>query len=519
MKKTVIWLLVLAAVIGCGVFLGARWLENSWLPRQMAAISIQGQPVHFAKVPEISFFPPAITLGPFEWQGRTAGMAASFSGQGAVLTPNVMSFLGTQPELKELLLASPKLHLEKTDTHAEKQTGNDAESEWSLGIGRFVAQDGSLDYVDGQNRMTLENLRVIGENLRPRQEMALQCDFGLSMTEKDVKALDGNFALKASARYYTPSLTFRNGSATFTATGPDSMKIFSPLHARFDGAFNLRSRETRLASGSLEFPAGRMELEGESQAGSFSGKARLELDNTELKPQGGNLVLESPFSINAEKLELRGADITWGDLQASLDAVLNFTDSDRILTAGGQWADGVFSASLDSSGGRNKLRISGDRISLGEALGQLGIHGFAGGPTKAEATFELGAGAPALARGRGFLECGRLELEPFGEMSMLLPLLGRSSAIMPRFVDQIKIGMSMSGGRLNLAPITGTGPEFSMSGASTFDLLANAVHGGLILKALGLELPLAFDGAIRSPAIRIDPELLRRKKLNAPSVF
>lgn len=514
MKRILVWLSILGGAILGTAFLSACWLENSYLPRQIAGISVLGQPARFEKAPAIAWFPPVLTLGACEWEGRAFGMKAAFSARNISIAPNVLSFFRSQPQLKEIVLDKPSLRLEK-NVSAVTETSAGAGQSWNIGIARIVVREGSVSYADAGCELKMEGLRFTGENILPKQEMSMQCDCGLRLSDANGVSLAGNFALKTLARYYAPNMTLRDGSATFTATGPEALKIFSPCHARFDGAINLQTLQGRVASASIDSPWCRADLEGETDSGMLAGKGRLELDMARLSLRGGNLVVESYFSVDSEQLALRGADLSWGGLQAGADADVKFASAGKLLSANGQWADGSFSVALEGADGRYDLAVQGDGICLGEVLRQIGLHGFAGGLTHLSANISfMGSGWDALkssAKGRGRLACGRLELEPFGEISMLLPLLGHSSALVPKFLDNFQTSMSLDRGMLLFDPISGSGTGVTARGSASVNLANETLSGHMVLKALGLELPFVFGGPLRDPSFRIAPDFLRHK--------
>lgn len=521
MKRILVWVLILGAGLCGAAFWAAGWLEKSWLPRQLDNMAILGKPARFAGPPSVSWAPPALLLGECSWEGRFYGMKASLSARSVRIVPDILSLWGSQPELKEIVVDKPVICLETREAATagapyarDEEAGGS--SAWSVGIERFVAQDGSLRYVDGGRELILENLRISGENLRPRHDAGLQCDFGLRARSGGAEILNGNFAMKTWVRYYAPNLTFRDGSATFTVIGPESLKVFSPSQAQFDGAFNFNTFQGRVAAASVDAPPGRVELAGETGVDVFSGKGRLELDMTKIGPAGGVLAVDSPFVLKHDTLELRGADVSWGGFQAAADIdVHSAAVSDRVLDLLGQWADGTLQISLDKRGAGFQLRLLGDRISLGEALRQFGIHGFAGGPTHLSGDLYFSgldfASIKNSAKGNATLECSRLKLEPFGEIALLLPLLGQSGALMPKLLNSLKMALRVAGGRLDFTTISAAGPEFGASGSATVDLDDDMLGGQLVVRALGLELPIVFSGPVSCPDVRVEPGLLKHK--------
>ncbi len=519
MKKYVIWPLAVILALLCCAVAAAKWIEKSWLPDRMANVAIMGRQAHFASQPSISWFPPLLRFGKLVWEGEVSSFNVKFSAQGAQIAPDLFSFFGSQPELREVVLEKPAIHLQKI---GPESGGADRPIAAELpgadhvpGIGRFVAQNGELTYKSDTLNIALDNLRLTGENVRPRQESTIQCDFSLFLGNALGKILAGNCALKTDLRYYAPNLTFRNGSITFTAVGPQlAQAFFSPCRAQFEGAVNVQTLNHRLASCAVDLPAGRIELEGETKNNAFAGKLRAEIELSEFSRLQSNFVVESPFAVTSDRIELSGADLACGDFQAAADASLFFASQGRLADVNGQWAGGEFAIKLANKGQNSELSLSASKISLGEVLNQAGAHGFAGGPANftGRITFPGESAQAALrhAKGSGTLECGRLELEPFGELSMLLPLLGHPGALMPKVIDNLKIAFNIGNGQLSLNPIRGDGPEFDLRGFAGLDMLRNTVSGDIVIRALGLELPLAFDGALSSPNIRIDPNLLKR---------
>lgn len=515
MKRILICLFALAASVCCLLVAGAWWLEHSYLPGKIASASFYGQPVRMEGKPIVQWLPPKLILNKCAWDGEANGLAAAFSARQIGIEPNIRAFLASRLELTEISLEQPVIYLEKSAA-TPKDNNSPAKkppvpANLEFGIERLVANAGSLRYVDNDRDFKLENLRLAGHNIRPRQEIGLQCDFGL-VARQGAFAVSGNVALKTLVRYYAPNLTFRDGSVTFTATRPEGLKNFSPCQAQFDGAINLASAECKLAAASILTPFGRLEISGESEQNSFAGKALLELEMAKAPPFKGILSISSPFMANGRIIEARNAEMSWGGFSAVADLEIFLENSGPVAAMSAQAVDGNINIKLNRKGVNYDLAATGKDLSLGELLRQMGINGFAGGKTALSANITLPDDENSLvsAKGQGKLECGKLELEPFGEMSLLLPLLGHSGALMPKALDKLNVAMSLSNGKATLAPINGIGPQFVLNGETVIDLASGDIDGKMLIKALGLDLPFVFDGPISSPSLRIDPALLKR---------
>lgn len=515
MKRTLIWLLAACTLVCIGIATAFWWIEHSYLSSRLSAISFAGQPVKLENAPSLSLLPPVLSLGQISWHGYVSGMEIYLSVREVQIAPDILSFMSSQPELRELVLDKPELRIIRKDAVAKGDVTNGGDAGWNLGIGRIVIQEGDVRYSDSVTDLRLTGLRLAGENARPKQEMSMQCDFGLHLAEHDGVAMHGNFALKTLMRYYAPNLTFRDGSATFTVLSPETLKFFSPCRAQFDGAVNLDTLESRIGKASIDVPLGRMEVAGEIAAGVFAGKGRLDMEMDSLSPWQGSLAVDSPFSIKGDKLELRGAEIGWGEFEAGADADVYFAPKGKQLTINGQWAEGTIKVELDAGKEGHNLNVMGRNISFGEVLRQFGVRGFSGGPTSLDVNV-LFAGADIgafkkSAIGKGKIECGRLELEPFGEVSMLLPLLGRTGRMLPKVLENFKTYINVGNGKITFAPISGTGPDFGLKGRVAVNILKDSLAGELLFDLLGLSLPLSFSGPLGHPEFRIMPDAFRRQ--------
>lgn len=517
MKRLLI-LLSLPALLAGGVFWLFIWLQNDYLPARLADLKIMGQPARVDSASISAWFPPAVTLHSISWQGQAPGGRLFFSAQAANVVPDIFSFLRGEPELLEIVIDAPVVYFEKN--YESSPAAGEGSADAGIGIGRLVAQNGSARYVDDDMEIFLDDLRLTAENLRPKQEMSLQSDFGMRLTGSGQEYVRGNFAVKARARYYSPHITVRAASATFTATGAHIPPLLSPCGAQFDGAFNLVSKSARIARAVIDAPVGRMEIEGEGDSQVFGGKGRLELDIGKISRWSGTLAVDSPFILKPELFLFQDAIISLDKLQVQADVEMFPRHATRIFSLNGHFGgDGVIKADLKkiagAAGHGRQLNLRADKIDLGYLLEQTGLRGIAGGSSDFNAVIETKADKPddlwRNAKGKGTFQCGRISLEPFGEMSILMPLLGASGAILPTAIDSAKADLAISGGSLEIAPFTATGPGFSARGQAEIDFNLDKLNAALILKARGLEVPLVFAGPLDDPGFKVDPSLLKKR--------
>lgn len=438
-------LLALAAML-IAAFLGIHFFGGAYLGKKVS--SLGGSSLELGAQPQFSLFPPRLSFADISWRGSLNGLAASFSAAGAEVRPDLLAFIFGKGGLAEVVLDHPILTIAQTPEAGK--TSQPGAIRLPV-LERLVVRDGRLRLPG----LELGNLRLTATNLNPRQEADVQCDFMLAAGATQIGAV----ALKSKLHYYAPSLTFRSGFASFTAEGLD----LSPVQAQFSGSITFASE------------------------GSYPG-LNFNFEVAEARYHG--VVFENG------RFQLTGAN---GDYRIS----------DFACNVGAGLITGRATANLpsNSSSGSYSLALQGESLSLGRILAEGGIRGFEAGQTsfrlKLAAAGKERSGLLATLSGNGALECRDLRLSPFGEMALLLPLLGRAAKFAPDVIERADLVFTAKNGAIRLGPASLSGPGVKGTGNIALNAATGGLTGELRLSAGEFQLPVELGGSLSDLTWRI----------------
>lgn len=485
------------AAMGGGAF---YWLNQIWLPGQAANFSLHGTPVRMQDPPAIRFFPLRLELGPFSWDTSMGDVRLSFSAAGARIIAVTGAIIAGDEEIWQVILDSPHITIQQTPPG--KQTADIAVPERQAAARSPLHAVRAVTISNGAFAISRPGLDVQGSgwnlslwNLRLRQEMQLRCAGNILLQNGGMPSFSGHLAITAPLRYYAPNLSFQDASASLTAaSGPWAM--FSPLKISGNGAINGGAGAFRINSASIQSPLARGEVSGTIQDASFQGNARLSFGkDTQKEP----VTLDGNVLLDSGGLRLSDATFAKGTLNAAGSGNVYFAGMGELARIQLLWADGEVKAVLRWNGKSFTLDASGKNIQMGEALDQLGVPGLIGCPAQFAANLNF-TGADALAmrrsvQGEGQLHCQGLALEPFGELSLLLPLLGRDLKF-PDMIEDISAAFTAKNGVVTFSPVKAQGKGISCQGQAELDLADNTVRGSAGARLLGLSIPISFAGPL-----------------------
>lgn len=362
MKRTLIWISGITLLAICGGWLGLHYLENGYISERIsqAALQATGSPIKLKQNPEISLFPPSIKFGQAEWKSPGDPPHIVFSTQGGMAELATDQLLGGKLALKMLSLDQPRLEINPAASGVSASAaGNKQDAPKSEGeafppfdLQRLMVHGGAVIAPIANRVARLEKINLSAENLRKRQDMDIICDFVLNLADMSTKpdgenkaaALAGNLAFKGKARYYEPNITFRQASATFTATDDNAAKEFTPLRLSFDGALNLDNWHYSLQSARLDFPQASASLEGggDIPAASFLGQINLEANIARLaryvgakheneKDPANTLILAGPLVAENQRLAIENLAIKLGDGSGTGKLLIAFPTNEKPL--------------------------------------------------------------------------------------------------------------------------------------------------------------------------------------------
>lgn len=508
MKKIFGFLLICALLGGGAIFLLRYWLQAEYLPGLFAEgkfLSLENP-----QALRVSIFPPVLELQDVSWQGTLASLDVMLSAHGVTVEPDVGALLKGVLKIARLDLRQIGMEVKEGATAARERVLVRQFPE----IARLNIHEGKLRYIGRSADVVLEDLQAVARNLRPKQEFSLECDAVASIYGGGDDALiRGNFALKTLGRYYAPNMVFREAAVTFTLTEPKIAARLAPSRAQLAGAINLQNGQVRIGNAILRSSLGTARISGASVPGKgeFTGNIKLQVGEENANPDGGP-ILDSPFTAARDSILFNGAAIVWRNVQTVGDLKINLENPGELATWRGELADGSLELGLAWSGSEFIFTGNADKISLGEILASLGLPGLSGGTTKFRASLHFG-GQDAAAmrksiRGEGVWLTENLALEPFGELRLLLPLLGGAAGAVPEKIARLDISMSSRNGIMEFRPLKAAGPNFTGQGMLRWNLPENGMSGYVVLKTPGLQLPVRLSGSPPNLEVSIDPALL-----------
>lgn len=366
MKRVLFIILGVVVLLGAaGAFLVSR-MDADFIVRRIAEATERatGAPLQLAATPHISLLPPGVRFGAARWSGEPGGNAVAVSLQGGMARLELRPLLSGNIVISELRLERPEADIRLAaaeDAGAARRIPPGGRGRGEAGpvpsprrapddappfeLGRLTVTQGSLRLADGARVARVSGFNLALENLRRREETAIQGDMVLSLTEaatpgaraaeKAAPLLEGNLAFTGSLRYYAPNLTFRQVSLAFTPLAGVIPRELAPLQLTGEAALDLANLRLNLAEARLTTPQARLTLQGEGTLAppAFAGAGRLSGQAAALAalaglsvPGGSGDGVEAAFRLDLSGDSLRltglnaaGAGLTLGgDLAVSL---------------------------------------------------------------------------------------------------------------------------------------------------------------------------------------------------------
>lgn len=346
---------VLVLLLGAGAA-ALKFLDSGFMARKIAEASREalGAPITFGANPSLGLFPLSLS---FEGLSLDLPMGAWHAGMRAKSGHVNIAFaplLSGRLEISELALDKPDISISGSGFPGPAGSRSRPAASQNFQLRKLVARDGSasIDCDSLKARLSQVNLSI--ENLQPRQEADLKCDFALDLlsfggAQAAGGKIDGNLALSAKVRYYAPNIIFRQASAAFTNAAADSESWPPSFRLSFEGALDPASGQVNVNSANLNLPALLIEFNGEGdwRQPRFSGRASLDLDLEKLLGESRDASKKRPPLIVAGRVSCAGHSLLVDDAALALGN-----------------AKGSGHAYLDLPADGRPMKISG-RLSLG----------------------------------------------------------------------------------------------------------------------------------------------------------
>ncbi|MDR2573913.1 MAG: hypothetical protein LBC94_06175 [Desulfovibrio sp.] len=279
MKRALLWSLGITALIAGVVVAVISRIDAGFIIKQIAALTERatGQALVCENPPEISFFPPGLSLGKARWGEISKGQGMAATVKSGTLVLELFPLFSGNMVIKEIRLDNPVFEMrgnapaspegEKTGTASASQGQHaaspppptspppDYPADLPVELERLVLRQGEILWDDGSNkRGHAKNINLSVENLRRREEAAVQCDFTFDVMQGKTDVLSGTLALDAKLRYEAATLIFRQSSVTFTPLKGRIPKDAGPVQLACEGSFALAKENLRLQTLRLTLP-------------------------------------------------------------------------------------------------------------------------------------------------------------------------------------------------------------------------------------------------------------------------
>lgn len=594
-----------------------QFVNSSWLGNFMAekAFRLTGARLEFRENPKITLFPASLRIRDVAWQSPDTNPQLTFSARELRVSFDLLSIFQEQMRIREIFLNEPWLTIKEDAQKSENSSakGSHAKSKghvsekFSVQLDRLMLMQGGLLYKSPDHALWLNQLNLSAENIGPRLETDLKCDFQCGYGEKPVEEassyLAGNMAVRTKVRYYAPSLTFRQTALTFTATRNDVAIDLSPVWLDGEGAYNFEDHSLRLTSSLLKTRIFQFMLKGEyiSREKGFSGHASLDFPQTppetdtspDIKQKIYNIILASPVSYDGKvvsfpdiaissgdskgsgklaielprknaKMKISGTlafgnlellqgrerakkvqkapgtqntdkgeeKFSWPDMDLSMSAkTLKYARlaaeniSVQLLGDAGvydlknlkfAWANGTAEGSgkLHVADRLVRLKTSGKKINIGQALWETGLAGFSGGVADYEADlassgFTLQSIRQSLTGNFNF-KSRNVKIALLEEMAKFVSRFSSETALIPKGIDNFSVQATADMGKISLESINLSSEKLKAKAKGQIDLWNDSVSAELDLDIFGMQLPVDIDGTLSGLSWRIEPAWLKR---------
>lgn len=349
MKRVLLWVLGIVAVLAVAAFVLLGRVDTQFMVSRIAEATARatGEPLLLANAPRLSLLPPGVSFGQARWGKIVDGQGLALSVKGGVAELELAPLFSGKLVVREVRLDNPvfEMRTSAAESPAPTKAGQappdrarqkDAEAVPApsdvlpVELARLVLRQGEVIYADAQgDRAHVKDLNLSIENLRSREEAAVQCDFGFDLQRGAAPGasskLAGTLALSAKLRYYAPDLTFRRISLTFTPLSGMLPKEAGPVQLACEGALNLQNLRLHLAKARLSLPQASLNLSGDATLSPLNVTGRVKLEGSPRKLAalaGQTLKPSAKDGMNlTSALEFADATLHLRDIAAELDGV------------------------------------------------------------------------------------------------------------------------------------------------------------------------------------------------------
>ncbi|MDR2743614.1 MAG: AsmA family protein [Desulfovibrio sp.] len=563
MKRILLWGSGIAALLIVSAVVAISRIDANFIVKRIAEVTEQatGKALLCETMPDISVFPPGLSLGKARWgeisEGR--GMAATIKGGMIVL--ELTPLLSGNVVVREIRLDSPVVEMlgsgaapatpDKTDA-ARAGSGRNASSgaaspparpnfpaELPVELERMVLRQGEVVWDDGSGkRAHIKNINLSVENLRHREEASIQCDFAFDFAQNKTDGFSGTLALDTKIRYEAATLGFRQSSVTVTPLGGRVHKDAGPVQFAGEGVFDLHKQDLRLTTlrlalphnvkmqGDLALLLGKtISLKGKIQAGVIPVDSYLALLKAPAPPAAKNRNTTASKTANTEKPSASKEETPWPAVDMHISAASVRYDKlavNDIAVAvkgeSGKYALTSLNCALGTGGvlrGRADInmpdkgyaaKFTARGINIGNLLDALRKGRPAEGTADLDADVSIRGGNPkefmASLNGGGLFEARDVRVAALSSLPQTIPGISALSAPL----RLVRIPFAARNGEVTAQPVTVTSQGIDARGRALASLPKEHLDATAAVQLLGLNLPVYAKGPFSNLSYGLDPK-------------
>ncbi|MDR1660766.1 MAG: AsmA family protein [Desulfovibrio sp.] len=557
----------IAALLIVSAIVAISQIDADFMVKRIAEITEQttGKALVCETVPDISFFPPGLSLGRTRWGEISEGRGMAATMKSGVIALELMPLLSGNVVVREIRLDNPVFEMrgsgdvpptpDKIGAASDgggKNSSSDAVSpaappnfpaDLPVELERMVLRQGEVVWDDGSGkRAHIKNINLSVENLRRGGDASIQCDFAFDFVQNKADNLSGTLALDTKIRYKAAVLNFRQSSVTITPLGGRIPKDAGPVQFAGEGVFDFHKQALRLTSLRLALPHN-VKIQGDlalllEKAISVTGKIQagvVPVDSylallkdpapSAAKSRGTSANKTANAAAGAERKSPSTEEVSWPtvDMQISVSGVqygklavndiafgvkgengkYALTSLNCALGTGGVLR-GQADINMPDKGYAAKLTARG--INIGNLLEAL----HKGRP--AEGTADLNADVSIRGRnskelmaslnGGGLFEARDVRVAALSSLPQAIP--GISALAAP--LQLVRVPFAARNGEVTAQPVTVTSQGIDAKGRALASLPKEHLDATASVRLLGLNLPVYAKGPFSSLSYGLDPK-------------
>jgi AsmA protein len=557
----------IAALLIISAIVAISQIDADFMVKQIAEITERttGKALVCETMPDISFFPPGLSLGRARWGEISEGRGMTATVKSGMIALELTPLLSGNVRVREIRLDNPVVEMRgggdappvpgKTGAARDgvgRSSSSDAVSSTAsrdfpadppVELERMVLRQGEAVWDDGSGkRAHIKNINLSVENLRRGEDASIQCDFAFDFVQNKADSISGTLALDTKIRYEAAALNFRQSSVTLTPLGGRIPKDAGPVQFAGEGVFDFRRQDLRLTSlrlalphnvkiqGDLALLLGKaVSLKGKIQAGVVPVDGYLALLKNPAPPaaksRGAAMNKTANTAAGAEKKSPSTEEVSWPavDMHISVSSVQYGKLAVNDIAVGIQGENGKYvltslSCALGTGGmirGQADInmpdksyatKLTARGINIGNLLEALRKGRPAEGTADLNADVSIRGGNSkeftASLNGGGLFEARDVRVAALSSLPQTIPGISALSAPL----QLVRVPFAARNGEVTAQPVTVTSQGIDAKGRALASLPKEHLDATASVRLLGLNLPVYAKGPFSNLSYGLDPK-------------